>query len=323
MSIAGPDPEQREDSVLQFSVPATSPERRDFLTTAMRDYLSRFRRKTVFIFPTPGNAGDSLIHVGIYQAFRRAGIAYRILRESDDLEGKTVFFGGGANLVPLYNELRNFILTRSVLSKVARLIILPHTIRGNEDLLEKMDDRVTVFCRDPESYLHVTKHASTKHVYLDHDMALHIDPENFYNDTALYTDLPSLFEHTTSKANFKFGSDFDHAVGKYFRTDGETAGGGLPPGNLDISKLFEFGTWPENAHKASWCLLEAVRRVGIVETDRLHVAIGSSILGKNCRFYDNSYGKNETIYLHSVRKYASCVEFHTVKKHRYDTPGRV
>ena len=213
--------------------------------------------------------------------------------------------GGGANLVPLYRELRHALLERQILQRCAKLIILPHTIRGNEDLLKLMDDRVTIFCRDPESYIHVERHAVTKNVHLDHDMALHLDVEQFYDEAKRYTDVPGLFERLLAKEGHSFPADDVSTTRHFFRTDGEKLPGRLVDTNLDISITFQLGTWPENSYKAVWCFFEAIRRSGLVLTDRLHVGIAASLLGRKCKFFDNNYGKNQTIYLHSVRKYAA------------------
>lgn len=50
-------------------------------------------------------------------------------------------------------------------------------------------------------------------------------------------------------------------------------------------------------------VLEQFRRGarGAVETDRLHVAIAASLLGKRVRIQNNSYGKNRAVYEFRLR----------------------
>ena len=274
------------------------------LTTALASFLQTLRGEEILYYPTPGNGGDCVIQVGVYQALARAGVTFTPINLEMDVTGRTVMLGGGANLTPLYRELRDA-LESHFLDRCSRLIILPHTIRGNEDLLARMDGRATIFCRDPESYIHVQRHAATREVHLDHDMAVHIDIEQFYRETAQYTDAPDLFRSLVSREDQVFDADDRETVRPFFRTDGERAEHmTVPDGNLDISRTFELGTWPENAHKAVWCFFEAIRRSRHVLTDRLHVGIAASLLEKPCTFYDNSYGKNRTVYMHSIRKYA-------------------
>jgi hypothetical protein len=273
------------------------------LTAFVRNFLQSLAGEEFLYYPTPGNGGDCVIQVGTYQAFRRSDLNYRPINIEQSVEGRTLVFGGGANLTPLYRELRHALLDKEMLNRCARLIILPHTIRGNEDLLAQMDDKVTIFCRDPESYLHVLQHAPTKHVHLDHDMALHLDVEEFYEQSRPYTDVPGLFERLLAKSGRVFAADDRASVRDFFRTDGEKRPGPIPDGNLDISIIFQLGTWPENSYKAVGCFFEAIKRSGHVRTDRLHVGIAASLLGKPCTFLDNSYGKNRTVFLHSIRKY--------------------
>ncbi len=274
------------------------------LTAALARFLQTLRGEEVLYYPTPGNGGDCVIQVGAYQALGRAGVTFKPINLQDDVTGRTVMLGGGANLTPLYRELRDALLEGKLLERCGRLVILPHTIRGNEDLLARMDGRVTIFCRDPESYIHVQRHAATREVHLDHDMAFHIDVEQFYRDTACYTDTSGLFDSLVGGVEQVFDPGDQDTVRPFFRTDGEQAAGvTVPDGNLDISRIFELGTWPENSHKAVWCFFEAIRRSRHILTDRLHVAIAASLLDTPCTFYDNSYGKNRTVHLHSIRKY--------------------
>jgi hypothetical protein len=134
-------------------------------------------------------------------------------------------------------------------------------------------------------------------------MAVHIDIEQFYEECKPYTDVPGLFEYLLNKAGHSIPVGEKMEPQPFFRTDGENLVSFENEKNIDISKLFELGTWPENAYKATWCFFEAIKRSGSVLSDRLHVGIAASLLGINCKLYDNSYGKNRTIYRHSIRKY--------------------
>jgi exopolysaccharide biosynthesis predicted pyruvyltransferase EpsI len=269
----------------------------------MSDFLLEYRDKDVLYFPNPGNAGDGLIAAATYQAFRRADVRFTCIDVSADVRGKTVFLGGGGNLIPLYPNIREAIETFTA-REAAQIILLPHTIRGNEDVLSALPKTATIFCRDPESYLHVIAHTNAD-VHLDHDMAFHIDLEEFYSRCSRYSDLSALFHAKIGTMGACRSGLIESA--SFLREDIErSASRGEPPEtNMDISNLFTFGVWPDSAEKSTWCLFEAIRRSQHVTTDRLHVGISCGLLSHPCTLHDNSYGKNRTIYLHSLKRFAS------------------
>jgi exopolysaccharide biosynthesis predicted pyruvyltransferase EpsI len=207
------------------------------------------------------------------------------------------------NLIPAYPEIRKAIQTFQA-QQAAHMILLPHTIRGNEDILSCLPTTATVFCRDPESYLHVLAHTNAD-VHLDHDMAFHTDLEEFYDWCSRYSDLSAIFQaKVDTLPAYKIRSMVEAS---FLREDRERSASRADPpdSNMDISQLFAFGVWPEMAEKAAWCLFEAIRGSQHVTTDRLHVGISCALLGHPCALLDNSYGKNRGIYLHSIKRFAS------------------
>ncbi|ANY79520.1 hypothetical protein BB934_15880 [Microvirga ossetica] len=88
----------------------------------------------------------------------------------------------------------------------------------------------------------------------------------------------------------------------FMRQDGEAKSKNAEIDTIDISTLFEFGVWPNNAEKSALCLMQAIRQSRKVVTDRLHVGIACSLLDHECDLFDNNYGKNSTIFYHSIRK---------------------
>lgn len=271
----------------------------------MEDFLRQFAGQEVLYVPNPGNAGDSLIAAGTYQAFRRAGVRVRCIDHLTAVTDRVVFLGGGGNLVPAYGEMRRAV--EHVQRDAARIIILPHTIRANEDLLRGLPRNATVFCRDPLSYAHAVEHTSAE-VHLDHDMAFHLRPDEFFDRCRRYSDTPALFNKQAEAIDQHLRANGGTA--HFLRTDGERAAN-APPAQaaLDLSLMFEFGVWPDNAEKSVWCAFTAIQRAERVVTDRLHVGIGAGLLGKECDLFDNNYGKNHGIYFHSIRRFCPSVRF--------------
>lgn len=271
----------------------------------MEEFLRQFAGEEVLYWPNPGNAGDSLIAAGTYQAFRRTGVRGRTIDDSADVSGKTVLLGGGGNLVPAYAEMRRAV--ERFQGSAGRLVILPHTIRGNEDLLRGLPRTATVFCRDPLSYAHVVENTEAA-VHLDHDMAFHLRVDEFDEWCKRYPDAPHLF--AKRKEAVEGAVRAGNGEAKFMRLDGERSPH-LPAmgDSLDLSLTFEFGVWPDNAEKSVYCVFQAIRSAARVVTDRLHIGVASGLLGTGCDLFDNSYGKNRGIFFHSIGKFCPSVQF--------------
>ena len=198
--------------------------------------------------------------------------------------------------------------------RAAQIVMLPHTIRANDHLLASLDHTCTIFCRDPESYIHLTKVNTQAEVYLEHDMACHLNPKAFVEDpqnVQLYE--PIVLETLASR-----GLDIvNKPLLNLFRTDVESAQQSMSS-DMDISQEYHFGVWPEDATKAAWCMLKTVQMATFIQTDRLHVAIACALMGTPCLLYDNSYGKNGGVFRHSLRTRAPFIKFR-----EFTAPARV
>jgi len=269
----------------------------------VKEFLLEFKNKEILYFPNPGNAGDALIGVGVLHAFDDLGIRWRPITADVSVDGQIVLLGGGGNLVPLYDDARKAV--ERFAPKAKRLMILPHTIRGLESILNSLQTNVTVLCRDPVSYLHVLQNTAPRvEVALAHDMAFHIDVDRLRAHPEREK-FRARFEAKLREANVNLQDERLRKLARYGRHDAEK-GLSMEGSDIDISQAFAFGTWPgSGAELSAWCLLEAIRMVEALETDRLHVGIGSALLGRKCTLHDNSYGKNNNVYNHSLRNFLS------------------
>ncbi|MFV2003197.1 MAG: hypothetical protein ACC619_09480, partial [Paracoccaceae bacterium] len=94
----------------------------------------------------------------------------------------------------------------------------------------------------------------------------------------------------------------DPAVLNAFRTDREKTDIPIPPDNIDISDALKPGTYPRfMARLGTRAMFAHMRNVDTVNTNRLHVCIAALLLNKTVNFHDNSYGKNKSIYEHSLK----------------------
>ena len=271
--------------------------------TELGAYLKELAEQGVLFFrPNPGNAGDSLIACATFQLFEEFGIPYRLFDDSSfDPAGKVVVFGGGGSLVPEYRAAWQFVERYHQAAK--KLVILPQTISGHEDLLGQLGSNVDVFVREEVSFEHVQRHAPQANLFLEDDLALSLDVS-----AVLAADLPRPFRHVPLKQLIRREVALLRAAGcrsdvlNCFRTDKEKTDLRRPYGNADLSKLFKVGTsTPEEALLASHLIFQMLNQYEEVRTNRLHLAIAGALLGKDVKFYPNSYFKNEGVYQFSMK----------------------
>jgi exopolysaccharide biosynthesis predicted pyruvyltransferase EpsI len=272
----------------------------------VEDVLRASRNKTVLYFPNGGNAGDSLISLGVMQCFDRIGVRFRHVGVEADVSNQTVVLGGGGNLVPAYEGMARAL--KHFHEKAHDLILLPHTIRGNEQLLAMLGANVTIICRDAASYAHVASICSRPTVLLGHDMAFHVDVDAFLYSDRARDQYQSLLSDTLSKRNTSLECLQALDPVYFARHDAERAGP-IGGSHLDLSSAFAFGVTAGKAEPAAWCFLESVRTMKAIVTDRLHVGIAAALVGTPCVLRDNAYGKNAEIYMHSMKYYFRNVLF--------------
>jgi exopolysaccharide biosynthesis predicted pyruvyltransferase EpsI len=258
-------------------------------------------------YPNPGNAGDALIAVATWQCFDRLGMTAKVVSIKDLPEHARLVLGGGGNLVPHYRKIAHA-LEACLERKVERCLLLPHTIRGHETLLRRLDHRFTLLCRDRESLEHVRRHAPDAIALPSHDMVLSLD-------------IPAL-ENRALKLRHKLALLFDSDWQKYrrrwrralarqhpdpegtltiLRSDVEAASAekGLP--DLDLMRHYT----TQCDHRAG-CeqvavdIIALLRQARKVRTDRLHVALPAAMLGLKVEILDNNYGKLAAVWSHSL-----------------------
>jgi|UPI000382573A exopolysaccharide biosynthesis predicted pyruvyltransferase EpsI len=302
--------------------------------TNIYQYLNSLGQETVYYFPNPGNGGDSLIAHATYQIFKKCHLNYQILNWQQILNlqekfypvNKILIYAGGGNLVNNNGSYcRRFL--QSFHEHAKKLIILPHTINTNEDLLAKLGSNVEIICREEVSYNHVKKYAPKVNLMLMDDLAFSLDVTStllgkpthfgkdllwkaFYklkNDERMNT-IPSLQKRisnnilTFQTSIKKILSADQNTVLNCFRIDSEKTDISIPADNIDLSKVFQYGTASETvAFYASYRLLNFINRYKEVRTNRLHLAIAGALLGKSVKFYANNYYKCEAVYQYSMK----------------------
>lgn len=264
------------------------------------------RRRIEFI-ANPGNAGDALINAGAWQVFERLGLDSRIVRPDPARRGDAVLYPGGGNLIPRYQNARRAIEARMA-APFDVFVLLPHTIRGHEDLLQRLDARFHVFCRDLETYAHVRSHAPAARAYLADDLALLLDPDWLLSPRRRLARFARLLPRP-SRAR-AYGQwrwrlrpirPVDGTL-QILRVDVESAGHAGADPRLDLSACYgSYFDAPGEAELVAGDFLRVLQAADRVVTDRLHVGIGASLLDKEVVLLDNDYGKNRALYELSMR----------------------
>jgi len=310
-------------------MPATSsrtPDRLDLI-----EFLGELRQepRPILFIANPGNAGDSLIAHATRQLFDRLGLDYVWVNSYRRLDprGRVVVYGGGGNLVPLYDDASRAL--RWADGRAKRLLVLPHTVDGHEQLLADLGPETDLICRELVSYEYVSSVLRSARCHLADDLALATDTEAtlaiapepmpalpLYGRKLLYRAMlkPSWSKSVAAPWKLRRSERLFQArraelarggasrVLHVLRTDFEQTRTPTPPDNLDLSDLFNFGTEDANScHTGAHHLLRYLDLFEEVRTNRLHVAIGAALLGKQVKFQYNSYFKNRAVYEFSIR----------------------
>lgn len=265
------------------------------LSDLLIDRLTKLRNQHVFYFPNTGNGGDGFIAYATMWLLRALKIDFTCLEPNSIAPtGSHLLFGGGGNLVEgKYKTLYDTIVANADGNKG---IILPHTIKGYSSLFEI--DNFEIFLRDPVSYKAVEKNSRT---FLAHDMTFYLPKDHFQS----------------------FWQSGD-GVFYCFREDEERDTDLWVDGNQDISLSWN-GSWWTNerlCRASTEAMASSLSPYATVATDRLHIAILASFLGKRVYMTANNYYKNEAIYHHSIENRFSTVSFHRSRQDILDAIER-
>ncbi len=237
----------------------------------LQEFINKYKNTRVDFYRFPGNYGDSLIWHGTKKLLSLYNISETYVDISSPVQNEVLFIDGGGNFVDYYFDVRDFLIKKPNLYR--EIIILPHTIFGNKqiDVLNHISSDLTVFCRERISAMFVENNLKNGRTYLWHDCA-------FYNT------FPKII---SGKGTFNA-----------FRSDKESILYSLPESNIDIS-------YNGYAQKPLDELINILRKYVRINTDRLHVAICATLLGKQVKLFPNSYYKNKAVYDYSLKKFSN------------------
>lgn len=293
--------------------------------TAQFDLAAFFHnlQEKIYFLPNPGNAGDSLIAAATFQFFDKHSIVYEVVTNDNfDSSGKIVAYGGGGNFGGINSRVAHFIKLHHQRAK--QFILLPHTLFGAETLLAELGSNVHLICREKVSYQHALDHAKNAKVYLHDDMVINCDVSAILSQSINVSigkhvieeilrrirgidhydygiSLRCIIHYWFYQAKHFFKPKTKSKTLNAFRVDVEKTNIPIPKDNLDISDLFELSSCQVNLTLlATQNFLTYINQFDVINTNRLHVAIGATLLGKQVNLYGNNYFKIKAIYEYSI-----------------------
>lgn len=256
--------------------------------------LSALKKMESFSYmPNSGNMGDMLIAGATMQWFDKNDLDWHRTYEGEMPEN-FVYGGGGAWLHEWIEYMKP---TLSIMKKAKKVIILPSSFNDVPELIEILDERFIVFCREKKSYDYLKSQNTKAEILLDHDMAFRLSgkfKKNFKAPNKLLKKRSEKLEKRLSQL---------HKNVDLFRNDSESAGHHKT--DLDLSDtLGWFSQYEprENIDFAMKTMIKAVYNFDTIKTDRLHVAIAAALTGADVILYDNSYGKISGVYQQTLYK---------------------
>ena len=278
------------------------------LAGSLRDFAAR--AKDLCYVPNPGNAGDALIASGAWQLFDTIGLRPRVVSAARVSKGASVIYAGGANLTPYYQDCGRF-LRRCMAVGVKEAVVLPHTIRGHVELLQQLDERFTLVCRDLPSLEWCTTTARAARTMFSDDLGLRLDVRSLQRRRTGIVPFTALIIRAGRARRFRrymrwrrYTRSVQPVNGKLqvFRADVEAVSSHPGDRLQDISGAYlsEYLDRVEHDFVAT-DLLDTVGRADVIATNRLHIGIAGVLLGKRVQLYDNSYGKFATCIQSSLK----------------------
>jgi GR25 family glycosyltransferase involved in LPS biosynthesis/exopolysaccharide biosynthesis predicted pyruvyltransferase EpsI len=251
----------------------------------------------VLFVPNPGNAGDAAIACSTLQLLDRTGVAYTPGTLKDISPGLCVIVSGGGNLVPYYNDVRRILLT-CLQRNVNKCLLLPHSVRGHEDVLAQLDERFVLLCRDHGSLAFVREHAPRAQCALARDLVLELDISALERKTqTLAHRLALLRDRQWTRSYLRWRLALRRirpdATGTLttLRSDIESQSPDRKKRRQDLMRYQGLGHVSPAIDQITMDLINHFRKAQRVVTDRLHASLLANLAGKPTCLVENSYRK--------------------------------
>ena len=274
-----------------------------------------------YFLPNKGNMGDYVIAASEFQFLEAKNLPYKVWNRKKDARGKQPFsfvYGGGGIWVSNYRkDYQEFIkIFRS--PHLEKAVILPSSFKDCDDLMEVLDERFTVFCREKRSFEYCRSKNSKARFILAHDMVIGADFSNFLrlyregenmrnaagNSRLLRRTIEKVWPFWAQvlvRAESAVRQNQGNTVGWMLRRDSESTSAVVTDKGFDLSSFCDGKACCKGMDVlATTLFLSVINAFPVVVTDRLHVAICAAKLGRQVVMLDNSYGKLSAVYEQSL-----------------------
>lgn len=235
------------------------------------ELFKQYSNKFVYALILGGNKGDGLIYFGGRTLFKKYNVKFKEVNSLKGIKSKTLMVYGGGGYCKSYHGKPKMI--KPFMKNFEEIFILPSSFDCDMEYIKnfimELPKKVYVFCREKYSHEQVLKYSKFKdNIRLDHDLAFHINYNNYK--------LPGkglLSALRNDKEKLKVWN--------------------LPYKNEDISLGGNHNNFND--------LFKKIQNYDTVITDRAHISICSSMLGKKTIILNNAYHKVKGIYEYSLK----------------------
>lgn len=282
-----------------------------------------------YFYPNVGNMGDGIIAEAEFQILNNGKYNYKIVDNYSNnafapCEEYNLVYGGGGLFVKYWNYQKVLDIFKD--KNLKKCVVLPSSFYECDDVLECFDERFTVFCREAYSYNYcISKNKRAKFVQAD-DMAfsLNLDLQEKYDVSKIkenmqklgskdfavlaneiYPKIKKLYQNVQCALSDRVITNSDNVrIGYLLRTDAEKKSEKIAFPSIDLS-IFANSPCSDSGVVGliSRVFIETLNSFDVIITDRLHVGLVSSLLGKEVYLLDNSYKKVSGIYEYSMQSY--------------------
>ena len=295
-----------------------------------------------YFIANAGNLGDAIIANSEFQILNFLKKNLQKVNYAKPIETTTPFnfiYGGGGLFLNIYKENLKEIFDILKNKLLQQCVILPSSFYNIPELIEIIDDRFTIFCRERRSYEYLKNNNTKAKIYLSDDMAFATDVNFYYNSGFTNEQLNNLKENLqnmslTQIKQVLYDYFFNYSLiynktkeilntikqdklkkAYLLRNDPEkNIESNININSFDLSDCGRIRDKScfDNAYVQiiSELFFSAVDCADIIVTDRLHIGISAALLNKEVFLFDNNYGKVSGVYEQTMK---SMKNVHLVK----------